>query len=484
MTSVTTVQEYQYRTLEYAFHFKVKSDQSVVFKVYDIAGQRLHKQNFLLADVKLPKATLSEENVPPLLPLLVQKNLLPKQYLPTAPSKEEPIQSPLSKQSAPVSPSTIIDQDTLLTLQELSLKSQALFSAAELAEQEALRTVTNNPRAIEQLIYSQRQEEQAVGELLLLKQKPKPYKYYQTFYQKLAGVCLATYSIKSGMVDNAQTNAPGYVGKFLDCAAEGIPVAGTGLKVISAIFKLKNMQDNNRAILRLTHFFADLEESLRDIKTMARILAREQEKELSSLKPLGHIQKAYHAVKEWFLADETTDPIVIKAVEDSEKLLSAVLTENLTDTNPEKAVFYLLGRSVKPSATRIEPSITVVSPPISPASAEDLHRLKEQHDKELADLKEQIKQLEAISKKKNPAALDNEVFGPVGEDGQAQLQLTALQNRFEATQNSRGFISHQEFTEMKIRLQTVETTAAVLEEKSNAFDKRMDKVEKQPPKKK
>jgi hypothetical protein len=461
MTTAAISQNYQYRNLDFAYHFKVK-DGNITLKVQDTAEKILHKTPpFTFKTLQLPKDSLTDETVLKILPILVQKGLLPAQYFPATPQAESDTPASTPSPSLPSSPSLssppsspeAIDQATLTQLQTFSQKSEALYKAIQLSEAEAIHAVAQNPHSIAHLIASQKQEEQILGELLLLQQhKPDIYQsYYLPLYQKATGICLATYTIKSGMVENANSSMAGKLskgassaGKFLDVAGKTldqvgnvVPIVGPGLKILGALLQLKNIRDNHKAIAHLTRYFADLDTSLKHLKAVALLLVREREAELLVLKPQGKVKKAINAVKEWFTAEELTNPLVIEAGEDCEKLLIAILTQQLkAGATPEEAVSTILKRPLsKPQPVVVAAAVQAAAksmitiPSTSPSDAaskseveriqRELETLKAKSAAEEAgkrDLQRQIQLLHAYMEA---------AFGPLVDDG-LQLRLQAL----------------------------------------------------------
>lgn len=366
----------QYHTPDYNYLISIKTDQKAVIKVYDAFLRQVLKKEFTAQDLQLPKLTISRAAFPEILALLVNKNCLPAQYFqaPQKPNQRDcqreigvlmtgtaPV---LQVVTPPTAPSDALDAATLQTLREMSQKSKAIFEAAELREHESIKMVQHNPKALQSLIAGKNEEERALGIRLDIQKKPKLDSYYQTFYQKLTGICLACYNIKSGMVDNAQQTTSDYAAKALDFVGNSVPLLGTAAKIISGIISAKNMKDKNQAMAIMCRFFADLDVALQNIKTIARELTMQQEQMIETLKPHGKAKQILTNLKDWFTADESNNPIAVRAIEDCEKLLTAVVTEEIpAGASVDKILYYMLGETSKPQArsTSIEATIEITS---------------------------------------------------------------------------------------------------------------------------
>lgn len=525
MTKQVDVHHYQYRTLDHAYHFKLREEeQTLTLKVNDISGQNLHKVTTPLAPLSLKSLTLSDATVTQLVPLLIQKGLLPAKYTlePVAPSQAptSPVTPAPSDPEAPNSPA--LDSATLNNLQAIAKRQVTLFKAADLATNQALQAVALNPQTITQLIHSQKEEDQALGELTLLKtQQPDIYThYYLNFSQKLTAICLASYTIKSGIVDNTDTNISGYLSQGTDYAGqilekastaleavgEVAPIIGPGLKIIGALLKLKNIRDNNYAIAHLTRYFADVQTSLKNIKTLARLLTREREAELKTLKPQAGFKKAFAALKEWYTAEELTNPLSVQAGEDAETLLTAILTRKLPEeTTPEQEAAHILGRPLKAAPPSIAPlsptpsviSITSVSSPSSPspdaASRAELEQLRKQLEaletkahKEALEKEKLQRQVEEASKKAQTAhAYTEAAFGPLLDTGY-QLQLQDSQDPTKKVSPGQALLKgmNANIAELKARFDILSQTVAANAETQDSHTQRIDQIEAKQAKKK
>jgi hypothetical protein len=499
--------QYQFRTFDYLYSFKVRDPENIKVKIYDLSRTFLAEKTFSFADVQMPKTTiLSQVNALQILQLLITKDPTLKKFDPNLP-KTVPTESPapqIPSSSPPVSPSPSspsveLDPSLLATLQQFSQKSQAILEAAELREKSAIQTVISHPDALHNMITTHQEEGQALEEFLAIQQKEKSYKYYLTFYQKLTGVCLASFTIKCGMVENAHQDNSSYIGEALNCAGKVIPVVGSGLQIIAGIIKFKNIKANHLAVAHLMQFFADLDHSLRMIKTIARILTREQEREIHALQPLGKVARATHAIKDWFTADESTNPIVIQAIEDCQRLLAAILAQELLPTiSPKEIVSFILGRPLSqpdPAPTPRPVLVASSAPSQDTASKDEMQRLKD----EIAALKAQQQASEARERETQRrlreahtiattasmrAAVAADALGlDISGEG-ALVQMTAQDYSDPATQ--RGAFARlvmREIRFMKDELHQTMTSTAILQEEVTHGGQRLDRVEEKQAKK-
>lgn len=500
MTATAATIEYQYRTFDFAYRFKQKNDQCIGLKIYDVS----EKMVFSLPNIQMPKATLSEESITKILPILVQKGILPAQYLPSAP-KEDAEETPAPLPNSPPAPppsstatisSDSLDPQTLTRLQELSQKSKAIFDAAELTEQQSIQAVIHNPHAIHSLITSQKKEEQALGELALLRGKEQSYKYYQTFYQKFTGICLASYTIKCGMVDNAKKDTSGYISSILGLVGKNSLIPIPGLAIITGILKLKNIKNNHHAVAHLALFFADLDQSLRDIKTAARILTREREGDILTLKPQGKLTGAINAIQDWFTADESNKPVVVKAAEDCQTFLGAILAQELQpQASPEEVVSHILGRALSkpapvaplPPSLHVTTAASASTPLVDAASKEEFQRLEEELKAIKAERKAEKREMQEIKRKAGLAhAMTELAFGPLMDDGtQIQFQDQADPTKAKSPAHVLLHTMNRTVQEMKSRTDQNSLAIAATQEQVVHIEQRQDDLEtKQKTKKK
>lgn len=421
-------EQFQYLTFGFRYYFKRKKGEILSIKICNPSKEVLFKGKFPCAQIQGSAESFSEESAATILSLLVAQKKMPERFLPSIP-KAAIVYA--SQPQEAVGSSDPLDPKTVQMLQELSKRSQALFEALEADEEQNIQKVLiDNKGALYNLLFSQNQEDQALAEVMQFQRKGSPYKYYQTFQQKLTGVCIAASAIQSGMVENARVTPSGYVAKVLGEAGQAIPVAGYGLRIISQIFKLKNIRDNHREISRLTHFFADFNQSLHNIKTIARILTREQEKEILQCagKPAGMIA----VLKDWFTGDESTNPVIVKAAEDCQTFLVGILAGELSSqASPEETVSHILRRSLSKTVPPLASPASLPAPPISHADLarrDEVERLRAELEvlKREGVLRE--KRLEEAEKRAARAhAAAEALFGPI-DDGD-QLRLQSLSER-------------------------------------------------------
>lgn len=261
------------------------------------------------------------------------------------------------KREAREQPADLLDAEGMARLQNLLAQADRLLVSVETVLSPGVQTVRNNPAATRSLVDAKTNEFKAEEEERYINANPKLRTYYEKLKGKLASTWVACFGISSDWLSNAKKFKSDYLATGIDWAgALGIKML---TKPLYGLISAPNIRDRAHAVAHMVKYFGgDLENAVRTIKVLARQLTLLQEEMIESipLTPTGDwkekIKQLGLRLKDWFLADEGDNPVIVKAVEHCEKILAAIMKNEGNQFAPpadiNKLRILIIGEEVAP----------------------------------------------------------------------------------------------------------------------------------------
>lgn len=242
-------------------------------------------------------------------------------------------------------------------------------------DEKVLKELQSHASQIHSLIGKEIKDQHESQELQHIQADGRLKEYHQFFITQLTGSWLACQSIHSGMVANNQQFTSDTLAKGFDTIGTRIPLVGAATGIISALTGAWNSREKQLGVNRMVQFFPDMKTASEQCGLLARQLTLAQEDAIKAISytatgMLARAKQRLIALKNTITANDADNPVRARAIEDCEKILNAIMWNNLTPAaNRADTSLQLLQVIMGSDYQYQSPCPRVASPPITPLAS-------------------------------------------------------------------------------------------------------------------